>query len=192
MNPRQFLATLSLLLATPLVLAASDGEAPLQVDADRWEADQTREISVFQGNVVMRKGGILIKADEARIKAIEGRVQFGTIIGNPAIFEQVPETGAVVSGHADRIEYDAQNELVILTGSARVSQGDDEFSGETIRYDLRQEKVLATGAEKTPQRVRIIFTPRKKTPPAGEDETGNGNAADKPAGSATEDDSENR
>lgn len=197
MNPSQFVITVILLLAMQPSLAASDGEAPLQVDADRWEADQTREISVFQGNVVLRKGSILIKAEEARIKAVDGRVQFGTIIGSPATFEQAPETGPTVKGRADRIEYDAENDLVILTGTAWVSQGDDEFSGETIRYDLLEEKVLATGNEKTPQRVRIIFTPREDAPPpstvdpaddASDDETTDNGTVD----NATEYDAENR
>lgn len=160
MNNRLPALLLGLALLVPAASPAGDGEAPLEVDADRWEADQSREISVFQGDVVLRKGSIVIEADEARIQASDGRVRFGTIIGKPARFRQKPADAPEITGHAERMEYDAENDIVVLTGAAWVRQGNDEFSGETIRYDITAEKVLATAAEKTPQRVRIIFTPR--------------------------------
>ncbi|MDX1443577.1 MAG: lipopolysaccharide transport periplasmic protein LptA [Gammaproteobacteria bacterium] len=161
-----------LLIAYP-VAGIAGNEAPLIVDADDFEADQTREISVFKGNVSIQKGAVHILADEVRLKAKDGELQSGTIIGSPARFEQMPEDGEPIKGRAKRIEYDAANEIVVLTGEAWVNQGGDEFSGETIRYDLVQEKVLATSSESTPQRVRIIFTPRnnQESEDNGSDET---------------------
>lgn len=164
-------ATLLLSFGNPL-LAASDANAPLDVEADRWEADQEREISVFTGNVILRKGSVLITAREARIRAVDGNVKLGTILGSPATFRQRPENAPDIEGEADRIEYDGETEQVVLTGSAWVRQGDDHFSGESIHYDLATQKVLATADEKTPQRVRIIFTPRQENPPP-EKPTGN-------------------
>jgi lipopolysaccharide export system protein LptA len=168
-------AILLLSFGSPL-LAASDADAPLDVEADRWEADQEREISVFSGNVILRKGSVLITAREARIHAIDGNVKLGTILGSPATFRQRPASppaGAPdIEGEADRIEYDGEAEQVVLTGSAWVRQGDDHFSGESIHYDLATQKVLATADEKTPQRVRIIFTPRQENT-APDKSTGN-------------------
>ena len=157
---------LLLLFALPWMstAGASDAEAPLTVDADSMEADRAREISVFQGSVRIDKGGIHIEADEARLRASEGEVQEGTLIGTPVMFRQQPEEGDVITGEAQRIEYDAVNRIVILTGKAWVKQGTDEFRGETIRYDLDARKVLATSDKSTPERVRLIFQPREKQP----------------------------
>lgn len=173
------------------LLAASDANAPLDVEADRWEADQEREISVFTGNVILRKGSVLITAHEARIRAIDGKVKLGTILGSPATFRQRPENAADIEGEADRIEYDGEAEQVTLTGSAWVRQGGDRFSGESIHYDLATQKVLATADEKTPQRVRIIFTPRQENATPQEDGGRNNNGPvnkAEPSSPATPDD----
>lgn len=166
---------LLLMFALSLKAMASDAEAPLTVDADSMEADRAREISVFQGDVRIDKGGIHIEAQEARLRASEGEVQEGTLIGSPVVFRQEPEEGDVITGEAQRIEYDAVNRIVILTGKAWVKQGSDEFRGETIRYDLDGRKVLATSNKSTPERVRLIFQPKEQetTPPTAADEQGN-------------------
>lgn len=153
---------------------ASDAEAPLTVDADTMEADRAREISVFRGDVRIDKGGIHIEAQEARLRASEGEVQEGTLVGTPVVFRQQPGQGDVITGEAQRIEYDAVNRIVILTGKAWVKQGSDEFRGETIRYDLDGRKVLATSNTSTPERVRLIFQPKEtKAAPPPTDEQGN-------------------
>lgn len=161
-NSRQyFLATalLSLLAASPA--AAGDADAPLTVESARVEADRGREISVFSGNVRLDKGSIHIEADEVRLRARNGEVQEGTLLGKPVKFRQRPEGAALITGEAQRIEYDAINHVVVLTGKAWVRQGSDEFRGETIRYDLDASKVLATSSESVDERVKIIFQPRK-------------------------------
>lgn len=143
---------------------ASDGEAPLEISADHWEADRAKEISIFKGNVEIRKGSVRIIADEARIRATQGEVRESTIIGSPVRFEQKPEDAPPISGEAQRIEYDTVNDIVTLTGKAWVRQGEDYFEGESIRYSIDIGKVMATSKESAPERVKIIFTPRKEEP----------------------------
>lgn len=153
---------LALLLCLPFTASAGDAEAPLTVDAEHWEADRAREISVFTGNVQVEKGSIQIAADEVRLRAKDGEVQEGTLIGKPARFRQQPEDAALIEGEAQRIEYDAVKRIVELTGRAWVRQGGDEFRGETIRYHLDARKVLATSDKSVPERVRIIFQPKEQ------------------------------
>ncbi|HEX7029710.1 MAG TPA: lipopolysaccharide transport periplasmic protein LptA [Gammaproteobacteria bacterium] len=155
MKMRNSLAVLGLLAAS-----AFTAEAPLTVSSLSMEADRAREISVFTGDVRIDKGGIHIEADEARLRAREGVVQEGTLVGRPVKFRQQPEDGAIITGEAQRIEYDAVNEIVVLTGDAWVRQGEDEFRAETIRYDIATEKVLATSPDTVKERVTIIFQPK--------------------------------
>lgn len=162
------------LLVAPAFAAGDDAQAPLTVLADNMEADRGIGVSVFEGNVRIDKGTIHIEAEQARLRAIEGNVQEGTLIGAPVIFRQAPEGEPPVTGLAQRIEYDAINRIVVLTGDAWVRQGSDEFSGETIRYDLDDGKVVATSSESAPERVKLIFRPRDDEPaaqtPAGQDD----------------------
>lgn len=162
---------LYLLLCMPFSLLAADADAPLTVDADSMEADRAREVSVFKGNVQVNKGSIQISADEARLRARAGAVREGTLIGLPVTFRQQPEGEPLIQGEARRIEYDAVNRVIVLTGGAWVRQGRDEFRGESIRYNLDARKVLATSDKSVPERVKIIFQPKSQ---AGKDEAAAG------------------
>ncbi len=151
-----------MLCALPVATHAGDADAPLTVESVRVEADRGKEISVFSGDVRLDKGSIHIEADEARLRARDGEVQEGTLIGQPVTFRQQPEDAAPITGEAGRIEYDAVNRVVVLTGGAWIRQGTDEFRGETIRYDLDASKVLATSSESVDERVKIIFQPKEE------------------------------
>lgn len=152
----------ALLLSLPL--HAAETEAPLTVQAASMEADRAKEISVFRGDVQIDKGNVHIESDEARLRAVEGEIHEGTLIGKPVRFRQQPAEGALITGEASRIEYDAVKGVIVLTGGAWVRQGTDEFRGETIRYDIEAGKVLAQSSEKVPERVKIIFQPKTATP----------------------------
>lgn len=141
---------------------AGDSEAPLQVRSDDWEADRARDIAVFHGNVTIEKGSLRIEADEVRLRTRDGEVQEGTIIGHPARFTQQPEGRELVEGEAERIEYDAANGIVILTGRAWVRQQGDEIRSETIRYHIDDQRVTATSGERARERVQITIQPREQ------------------------------
>lgn len=158
--PLALLVIAAILAAAPAF--SSDADAPLTVEAASMEADRAKEISVFTGDVRLDKGSIHIEADEVRLRARNGEVQEGTLLGKPVKFRQQPEGAALITGEARRVEYDAVNRIVVLTGGAWVRQGGDEFRGETIRYDLDASKVLATSAETVEERVKIIFQPKEK------------------------------
>jgi lipopolysaccharide export system protein LptA len=149
-----------LLLLLAAGVFASDAEAPLTVEAGSMLADRASEISVFRDDVRIDKGTIRIEAEEARLRAVEGEVREGTLLGDPVRFRQKPEDAPLIEGEAKRIEYDAVNRVVELTGNAWVRQGTDEFRGETIRYHLDARKVLATSGESVPERVKITFQPK--------------------------------
>lgn len=170
-----------LLFALAPAVSASDAEAPLTVEAASMEADRAREISVFRGDVLIEKGSIRIEAEEARLRAVEGEVREGTLIGAPVMFRQLPETGELITGEAQRIEYDAVARVVVLTGDAWVKQGTDEFRGQTIRYDLDDRNVIATSGETTPERVKLIFRPKSETP-ANSSDNGNSPPLEDPSG----------
>lgn len=150
------------LAAFAALAQAGDSEAPLQVRSDDWEADRARDVAVFRGNVTIEKGSLRIEADEVRLRTRDGEVQEGTIIGTPARFRQQPEGKPPVEGEARRIEYDAANGIVILTGEAWVRQEGDEIRSETVRYHIDDERVTATSSESTEERVRITIQPREQ------------------------------
>jgi lipopolysaccharide transport protein LptA len=87
--------------------------------------------------------------------------------GKPAAFEQtVAKTGKLAKGNAETIDYDATKHLVRFQKDAYLSNGDNEIRGQSLKYDVLAQKVIAEEAEQNSQRVHITITPPpKKAPP---------------------------
>ena len=85
--------------------------------------------------------------------------------GKPAAFEQrVAKTGKVAHGRADTIDYDARKGVVRLSKNAWLSDGQTEIRGESLKYDVLAQSIVAEGAEQGSQRVHIIITPPPSKP----------------------------
>ncbi len=149
----------------------TDADAPLQVEAGRFEAYQAENVSIFRDNVLITKGSIRIKATEARLQVIDGEVKQATIVGNPVEFEQRDKNGELIRGWADRIEYNADTGQVDLTGNAKLYQGEDVFESETIHYDTLNQRVHAQSDQASAERVQITFMPRNRKTATDNDQT---------------------
>lgn len=158
MNARKFLLLFGLVLCCTAVQAA---EAPVNIEADNWQADQKAGVTVYRGHVVITRGNVVIKADEVRLRTADGALQYATIIGKPATFRQTPTNAPILDGRATRIEYDAKTQIAILTGDAVLTQGGDRLHAASIKVDLDAETVLAQSDKSTPERVHVTLTPKQ-------------------------------
>lgn len=155
------LAVLCLLLAPWQTVTAQQALAhgPVTIQADQAELSQREALSVYLGNVRLTQGELVITGDRLLVQhGQEGRPLQATVTGSPATYDQ-PTTAdsPPVHGEARRIEYNAEGDILVLEGSARVTRGRDLVEGAIIRYDRRQHRILATGDEDG--RVQIILTP---------------------------------
>ncbi len=120
----------------------------------------------YTGHVIVRQGGIEMRADKVVVYSKEGELQRITAQGQPAHYLQERADGKVVKGSSQRMEYNANNKQVLLLGKAQFWQGGNRFSGNRIQYDPDAERVLANAgaANKTgeQQRVTVILQPRPK------------------------------
>jgi len=174
------LATLALVLAAslPAIAEKADRDKPMLLEANRISIDDAKKQQILEGDVVITKGTLVLKAE--RIIVTEDRYGFqkGTAFaapGSKASFRQKREGREdYVEGEADRIEYNSNTEVAELFHRAKVRSGEDEVRGDYIWYDAVSEKFLASAAEArdptgvTP-RVRAVIQPRNKgseaTPP---------------------------
>ena len=62
-------------------------------------------------------------------------------------------------------DYDVATNQVHFSKSAYLSNGDNEIRGESLRYNVLTQTVLAVEAEQGSERVHIIITPPPKSPP---------------------------
>jgi len=69
-----------------------------------------------------------------------------------------PPTTSTGTGTAD-IDYDAAKGVVRLTKNAWLSDGQNEVRGESLKYNVIAQSIIADAADQNSQRVHIIITP---------------------------------
>lgn len=166
----------TLALALLLVGAASAGAPgdmgaqPVDIRADFGELDRAAGRGTYRGNVVIQQGGMRITAAEVRLYMVADELERIEIDGKPASFEHHPTGSAQPTrGMARNMVYRVKESTVDLQGEARIEQRGDEVAGETIRYDLKRDRVLAASGPGDNARVQMTITPRRGKPAAAPD-----------------------
>lgn len=179
--PCGVLALALLAAAVPCAQAEkADRNKPINVEADRMQYDDLKQINVFTGNVTLTKGTLVIKGDRLVIRQDAEGYQYGTAYGSvnaPATFRQkrdVPDQ--FMEGQAVQLDYDGKTEVVRLSQRATLKRLErdrvtDEVHGNLIVYEsLSEFFTVESGAGPTPTaanpggRVRVVIQP--KAPPA--------------------------
>lgn len=186
MNPpnamvRVALAALGAALAAPAGAEKADRDKPTQIEANRMSSDDARRVSIFEGNVILSKGTVLVRADRIVVRQDAEGFQIATATGTPVRFRQKgnpkgDREGAWIEGEALRVEMDDRNEKVELFERARVTREQDEVRGSYIFLDQRSEYFSVSGGKDGPAaspegRVRAVIQPKAQPedakPPAG-------------------------
>lgn len=167
--------------ATSVLAEQADRLQPMNIEADALLYDETRQTSVFTGNVVINKGSIVIRGHKVEVKQDTQGHQLGVVLGNDsqtAFFRQKREgLDEHIEGRAQRIEYDSLADTVRFTGQAvlrryRGKQLSDETVGGLIVYNNRTAQFSVDGGpnSRTPDnpsgRVRAMISPNQATPAA--------------------------
>lgn len=137
--------------------AKSDPNGPVTVDADRMERFGKENIVVFTGHVVARHPRAIQYAERTEVYLDERgeRILRTVSTGNVRIVTRDCKTGT-----ARRVEYFDLEQRLVLTGTARVWQGDNVVTGETITIYLAEDRNVVEGAGQ--DRVRAIFQPQEE------------------------------
>lgn len=167
-------AALALALGSPAYAEKADREKPIHLEADRVTVDEAKQVAVFEGNVVLTQGTLMIKGDRMQVRQDDEGFRHGTTWGNLASFRQKREgVDEYIEGWAERIEYDGRADKVQMHTRATMKRGQDEVRGSYISYDAVSEffQVIGGGTKAAtagnPQgRVRAILQPKPKDKPA--------------------------
>ena len=126
--------------------------------------DFDNSVWVFRSNVKITMDQGLLTSDDATITFANKVLSKAVANGKPAAFEQhIAKTGKLAQGRAETIEYDVRDGIVHLSKNAWVSNGEDEIRGESLKYNVLAQSIVAEASEQGSQRVHIIITP---PPPA--------------------------
>ena len=156
-------------IAQPALAEKADRDKPMLLEANKISIDDAKKVQILEGDVVITKGTLVLRAERIVITEDKLGFQKGTAFagkGKLAHIKQKREgRDDFVEGEAERIEYDSRSEKAKLFNRAKVTSGGDQVAGHYIEYDAITEKYLATNAPGSPQgtpagRVRAVIQPK--------------------------------
>lgn len=151
----------------------ADKDKATQIESNRMSSDEARRMSIFEGNVVLTRGTLAVRADRIIVRQDAEGYQFAEATGKPVRFRQKGDAkggrdGVWTEGEALRILIDDRNERVELFDRARVTRDQDVVNGEYIFLDQRTEFFSVSGGKGAPaapsaapqERVKVIMQPK--------------------------------
>lgn len=174
MRKNKLLFTLLILLCAQSGHAErGDSEQPVNVDADRVLIDNAKQISTFEGRVMLSQGTMVMRADKLVVVQDAQGMKHSTAYGHPASFRQKREgLDEYVEGFAERIEYDMDSDVVDFFVQARVKRSQDDLRGDHITYNAKSETFQAAGSKvaggEAPTRVHAVLHPKAKSQSDGQ------------------------
>lgn len=165
----------SLLAGTAAHAEKADSTKPTNVEANKMEYDDVKQLNTFTGNVILTRGTIRMTSARMIVRQDPEGYQFVTMYapaGGLATFRQKRDGGndQWIEGKAERIEYDDKTEIMKLFVRAEMrrlenGKSTDEVQGEYISYDTRAEFFTvhntSDGSSKEGgSRIKAVIQPR--------------------------------
>lgn len=150
----------------------TDRQKPMDVTADYSKITQGTDkqpgTSYLRGNVHVVQGTMKANGAEATIhQKKNGDVARVVMTGKQAHVEQQQDGGGTMTADADRIDFDNDTGIAVLTGSVKVVQsGRGEFHGEKMTYNTNTGE-MESGETGSGGRVHMILQPKAKKDDAG-------------------------
>lgn len=144
---------------------SSDNNKPADLVADSAVLNHNSGIGIYRGHVILTQGTTIIKADVLTTYLDQHHQLIKAIaVGTPtnlASYSTLPDNNKLpFSAIALTINYFPPRNWIEFIGQAKATQGQDNFSGPKLTYDVAR-KIVASPS--SPQgRTHIILQPNQK------------------------------
>jgi lipopolysaccharide export system protein LptA len=150
------------LLSSLVFAMPGDRDKPIEIEAESVVVDESTGFNQFMGDAVVTQGSLVLSAELIEVQTSDEEVESMVAKGSqqkPAKYIQSqPNQARFIEATAVEITYDVEKGVVFLIGDARLVQGFDSFSGETLEYDIDNDKVAVKGSEDGTKRVKFKIT----------------------------------
>ena len=150
---------MALFFSTFVFALSEDVDQPIEIEAESVMVDETTGFNEFVGDAEVKQGSLVMTAEIIQVQTnadgVETMIAKGTI-EKPAKYIQSQENQArLIEATATLITYDVNEGMIFLVGDAFLVQGFDSFSGDSLTYDINNDKVLVKGSEDGTKRVKF-------------------------------------
>ena len=144
-----------------LGLSKRDASAPIQVSADRFDADFNSKQGVYSGNVLVKQGDFRLRADKVRVNVVSGRPDKIFATGN------VVFTAPSGNAQGDNGVYDVGPRLITLSGHVLLTKEKNVMRGTTLTVNLATGEAQLGAKGTAGGRVEGLFTPPPQSKKTG-------------------------
>ena len=123
-------------------LKGHDSKAPIDLSADRAEAQDRADRAIFAGNVVVRQGTLTLRT--ARL-TLAYASQNGIDINRIDASGGVTVTSPSETAKGDFAVYDLEDGLITMVGNVRLERGGSYLSGGRLTIDLDSGRAVMDG-----------------------------------------------
>ena len=163
---------LCLALGVTALAEQADRLKPMQVEADKMQHEENRQLTILTGNVQAVKGTLVMRAARMEVQQDASGQQVARFWAEPGqrvFFRQKREgLDEFVEGEAVQAVYDGRQDLMTLTDRAEIrtlreGRVADQIQGQRIVYNNSTEVMNVDGkvqGSDTRQRVRAVLAPK--------------------------------
>ncbi|CAG8998954.1 MAG: Lipopolysaccharide export system protein LptA [Candidatus Celerinatantimonas neptuna] len=138
----------------------SDYNQKIVVNADQQKVNIKENKVTFFQHVKVTQGSIKLEADRVTVYGTGKKgSEVMVAVGKPARFQQRMDDGKLLKGHANKVRYELKSRIVTLTDNAQLQQQESLVRGNSIRYNIQTQEMVADGGKKG--HVTTIFEPQQ-------------------------------
>ena len=123
-------------------LKGHDSKAPIDLSADRAEAQDRSDRPIFAGNVIVRQGNLTLRTARLTLAyASQGGIDINRIDASGGVTVTSPSETA----RGDFAVYDLEDGLITMVGDVRLERGGSFLSGGRLVIDLDTGRAVMDG-----------------------------------------------
>jgi len=141
----------------------NDSKQPITIDSNSATYDEKKGTSTYIGKVISIQGSMKVKSDKLIAYLRDGDVNKLVWTGKPVHFRQKQGNGKEdINGKSLKLEYYPDQALMVLIDEAVVTQGNNTYTSDLIKYNSKTSVVTAGKKNTDSKRVHVILKPKKK------------------------------
>ena len=115
---------------------AEDSQGGVQIESDSFDFDQASGISVYEGNVLVRRGTARLSGNRVEVYANQDAIEKIVATSGLSKFEVVVGNGETLTAQAQKIEVNLDQDVIYFLGKVRMENRGSTLSGEGFVYNL--------------------------------------------------------
>lgn len=136
------IATLAVAQGATSALKGHDSNAPIDVSADRIEAQDRADRAIFSGNVKVRQADLSLDTQRLTVAYTSaGGVQIRRLDASGGVVVRSPTETARGSFGI----YDLDRKLITLLGAVQLDRGGSQINGQRLTIDLNSGRAVVDG-----------------------------------------------